>query len=62
MPAEQQPSAEDLEEAARLANAHDFISAMPDGYDSVSSSLLSQAEQSQHITPGLTGIAGIQSL
>ncbi|KAK9850970.1 hypothetical protein WJX84_004301 [Apatococcus fuscideae] len=34
VPADQQPSAEDVEQAARLANAHEFISAMPDGYDS----------------------------
>ncbi|CAL8468414.1 g7954 [Coccomyxa elongata] len=27
------PSAADVERAARLANAHDFISAMPEGYD-----------------------------
>lgn len=30
------PSAADVERAARLANAHDFISAMPEGYDTVS--------------------------
>lgn len=30
------PSAADVERAARLANAHDFISAMPQGYDTVS--------------------------
>ena len=29
------PSAEDVERAARLANAHDFITAMPQGYDTV---------------------------
>lgn len=35
VPPDQQPSAEDVEEAAKLANAHEFISMMPDGYDSV---------------------------
>ncbi|KAK9831825.1 hypothetical protein WJX74_010840 [Apatococcus lobatus] len=34
VPADQQPSAEDVEVAAKLANAHEFISMMPDGYDS----------------------------
>ena len=29
------PSADDVERAARLANAHDFITAMPQGYDTV---------------------------
>ena len=29
------PSAADVERAARLANAHEFISAMPEGYDTV---------------------------
>ena len=29
------PSSEDVEEAARLANAHDFVMAMPQGYDTV---------------------------
>jgi ATP-binding cassette, subfamily B, bacterial len=28
-------SAQEIEEAARLANAHEFISALPDGYDSI---------------------------
>jgi hypothetical protein len=31
-----QPTQEEVEQAARLANAHDFIMAMPQGYDSVS--------------------------
>ena len=35
VPAEQVPSDGDVEEAARLANAHDFIMAMPQGYDTV---------------------------
>ena len=35
VPADQVPSAEDVERAARLANAHDFIAAMPQGYDTV---------------------------
>jgi ATP-binding cassette subfamily B protein len=30
-----QASAEDLEAAARLANAHDFIQAMPEGYETI---------------------------
>lgn len=30
-----QPTQEEVEEAARLANAHEFIMAMPQGYDSV---------------------------
>ena len=32
---EDQPSQEQIEEAAKLANAHDFISALPRGYDMV---------------------------
>jgi len=32
---DEQPTQEEVEEAARLANAHDFIMAMPQGYDSV---------------------------
>jgi ATP-binding cassette, subfamily B (MDR/TAP), member 9 len=28
-----EPSLQDVEQAARLANAHSFISALPDGYD-----------------------------
>ena len=32
---EEVPSSEDVEEAARLANAHDFIMAMPPGYGPV---------------------------
>ena len=30
---EDQPSQEQIEEAAKLANAHEFISALPRGYD-----------------------------
>lgn len=37
VPAEQVPSDEDVQEAARLANAHDFVMAMPQGYDTVCS-------------------------
>lgn len=33
---EECPTDEQIQEAARLANAHDFIMAMPQGYDSVS--------------------------
>lgn len=33
--AEDQPSQEQIEEAAKLANAHDFICALPRGYDMV---------------------------
>ncbi|GAB4821914.1 hypothetical protein N2152v2_008960 [Parachlorella kessleri] len=33
VPAEQVPTQQDIEEAARLANAHEFISALPEGYD-----------------------------
>lgn len=32
---DEQPSTEEIEQAARLANAHDFIMAMPQGYDAV---------------------------
>lgn len=32
---EEQPRPEEVEEAAKLANAHDFITAMPEGYDMV---------------------------
>lgn len=32
---EEQPTQEQVEEAAKLANAHDFISALPRGYDMV---------------------------
>ena len=33
VPADRVPSQADVEAAARLANAHDFISALPEGYD-----------------------------
>ena len=33
--AEDRPSQQQIEEAARLANAHDFIAALPQGYDMV---------------------------
>ncbi len=35
VPSSQVPSAADVERAARLANAHDFIEAMLQGYDTV---------------------------
>ena len=35
VPSDQVPSTADVERAARLANADDFISAMPNGYDTV---------------------------
>ena len=35
VPPNEQPTQEEVEQAARLANAHDFIMAMPQGYDSV---------------------------
>ena len=33
---EEQPTMAQVEEAARSANAHDFITALPEGYDTVS--------------------------
>lgn len=46
---EDQPSQEQIEEAARLANAHDFITALPRGYDMVKSSIRSDlCESSVH--------------
>lgn len=33
IPIDELPTDADVEDAARLANAHDFISALPDGYD-----------------------------
>lgn len=48
---EEQPSQEDIEDAAKKANAHDFITALPQGYD-MASILVS-------ITAIVTIVAGI---
>ena len=58
VPADQQPSAEDVEQAARLANAHEFISAMPDGYDSVSPASAEQARLLHECTSEMQGPNG----
>ena len=60
VPSQDVPSAADVERAARLANAHDFISAMPQGYDTVSCrlSLLSACQlRTCSLESGSWGIA-----
>jgi ATP-binding cassette subfamily B protein len=40
VPPEEAPTMGDIEAAARLANAHEFIMAMPNGYETVCSYFL----------------------
>ena len=39
IPLEERPTQEEIEEAAKQANAHEFIMALPQGYDMASPSL-----------------------